>query len=212
MSLVEELEKKLNGGKFRLLNEKVYKSKELTKEEARKYHLYYTEQMKKWPQHPKKMIVEKIELAGDANNKRIADSGCGDAELSRIFTNVVSYDKYPMNKNVKKAELENIPAPDNEFDILVNSLSLMTNYISKVVKEANRVLKMNGRWYIGEISSRIVSNRKLIDSFAKFGFKLLECDTRNKYFCIFVFEKISEYSNEGKLPEIRLKPCLYKKR
>ena len=157
MSLVEELEKKLCGGKFRLLNEKMYKNKGITKDEARKYHLYYSEQAKKWPQHPTKLVIEKIQ--DTTPDARIADLGCGDAELARTFKNVSSFDRHPVSDKIVRAELDSVPVEDGTFDVAVHSLSLMANYISKIVKETNRVLRIGGVWYIAEIRSRIKSNR-----------------------------------------------------
>lgn len=210
MSLKEELERKLSGGKFRLLNEKMYKNKGLTREESLKYHQYYAEQIKKWPQNPKKLIVEHIQ--NTVPEAKIADLGCGDAELASIFPNVVSFDKYPVNSSIIKAGLEEVPVEDKTFGVAVNSLSLMAGYISKVVKEVHRILQVGGLWYVAEVRSRIRNIKSLIDGVEKFGFKLKEVDTKNTHFCILIFTKESESGIEGKLPEIKLKPCLYKKR
>lgn len=210
MSITEELEKKLYGAKFRLLNEKMYKSGGLSDDEAKKYHVYYTEQSKKWPQHPRNGVFDKLK---DINpHLQIADLGCGGAEIATMFPNVKSYDKYPANNTIIKADITSVPTADKSFDIVINCLSLMTNYISKVIVEVNRILKIGGTWYIAEVSSRIKNNRSLIDGLEKFGFKLIEADTRNTHFCIIVLEKIKDTSFPGKLPEIRLKPCIYKKR
>lgn len=211
MTVAEELEKKLRGGKFRLLNEKMYKGKELTPTEIKHYHTYYSEQARRWPHHPEKRVLAMIEEKAGPDTK-IADLGCGDAKLAAAFPNVSSFDKHPTSKEILKAELDAIPVEDKSFDIAVHSLSLMTNYISKIVKETNRILKVGGEWYIAEVRSRLKSSRSFISGVEKFGFKFKEIDTENTHFVIFVFTKTCDIFMEGRLPEVSLKPCLYKKR
>ncbi|KAI4291738.1 ribosomal RNA-processing protein 8 [Pancytospora philotis] len=210
MSVAEELEKKLYGGKFRLLNEKMYKNQGLTAKEAQSYHTYYAEQAKKWPMHPKKILTVMLEEKG-ASELRIADLGCGSAELATVFPGVDSFDRYPASDKIIKADLASIPVEDATFDVAVHSLSLMASHISKIIRETNRVLKMNGEWYIAEVQSRIRRAKPFISDVEKFGFKVKEANTSNTYFSIFVFTKVAECP-EGRLPAVQLKPCLYKRR
>ena len=67
--------------------------------------------------------------------------------------------------------MTNLPTSDNYFDALVYSLSIMPTDQYKVLKEAHRVLKLNGKMLIIEVLSRV----KDVDEFAKkvekFGFK-----------------------------------------
>lgn len=211
MSLADELSKKLEGGKFRLLNEKMYKNKDLTEEEFTKYHIYYSNQVKKWPVDPKTVIISKIE-SNMGKDCKIADLGCGDGLISKKFPNVKSFDKYPVSRKIIKSDLTSVEAEDKEFDVAVCCLSMMMTYITKVVKEANRILKKDGQFYIAEVTSRIRSIKKFIGDFEKFGFKLKEVDTKNTHFTMLVFTKIEDVSESSKLPTISLNPCLYKKR
>ncbi|KAI5169590.1 ribosomal RNA-processing protein 8 [Pancytospora epiphaga] len=211
MSFIDELEKKLVGGKFRMLNEKLYVGKSFTKEEARKYAKYYAEQIAKWPQNPRKVIADAIRE--DGVEMKIADLGCGDAELSSELPNVTSFDKYPVSEKVISADIESIPVEDEEFDGAVNCLSLMMTYASRATKEVNRILKIGGTWYIAEVQSRISSTKTLINSIEKFGFKLKKVDaTSNTHFCLLVFTKVSNCTLTGRLPVVKFQPCLYKKR
>lgn len=210
MSLVEELEKRLQGGKFRLLNEKLYKKKELTKEEIVKYHHYYEEQARKWPRHPKDMVLDKMQ--GYKHSGKIADIGCGVPFFSKHFPDTASFDKYPSDAAIIEAELESVPADDKSFSAAVHTLSIMQNYISKVITETNRILKVGGYWYVAEVRSRVTNLRALISQIERFGFKKVEVDVSNSHFCILVFEKVEDTAFEKRCPEVRLSPCLYKKR
>ena len=210
MSVAEELEKRLHGGKFRLMNEKMYKKKALTKDEAKRYHEYYEEQVKRWPSDPKQAIIERINNSNPY--ARIADLGCGTAEMRKHFKNVSSFDKHPVDESIQQAELDALPASDGEYDIAVCCLSLMMNYVSRVIRETNRILKIGGEFYLAEVRSRIVNTKTLISNIEKFGYSLKEVDCSNTHFVILVFTKVSEYNSEKRMPEVKLKPCLYKKR
>jgi ribosomal RNA-processing protein 8 len=211
MSLEEKLKDKLQGGKFRLLNEKLYKDLPLTQEEAENYHLYYTNQVSKWPENPRDYIASKIEDHQQSELK-IADLGCGDAFLSKKFANVKSFDKYPINESIIKCTLTEINAEDKEFDVALCCLSLMMKYITKVLKEVNRILKIDGIFYLSEVTSRIRNTKKFIDDVEKFGFKLQEVNTKNSHFTSFTFKKVKDMITTKKLPTVSLEPCLYKKR
>lgn len=211
MSLADKLNKKLEGGKFRLLNEKMYKNKELTTEECEKYHTYYINQIKKWPVDPKTVIISKIE-ENLQNESKIADLGCGDASMAQTFSNVKSFDKYPVNESIIKTEMININAEDKEFDLALCCLSLMMTYITKVLKEINRILAVDGYFYLAEVTSRIRDVKRFINDIEKFGFKLKEVDTKNSHFCMFIFQKVNDLTEKSKVPTVSLKTCLYKKR
>lgn len=211
MSLADKLSKKLEGGKFRLLNEKMYKNKELTCSESIKYHEYYANQIKKWPADPTKLVMQKINDAGQ-KDMEIADLGCGNAEVSRHFKRVRSFDKYPVTDGVIKCELSEIPAQDGEFDVAICCLSLMMTYVTKVLKETNRILKVGGTFYFVDVTSRIRNMRRFINDIEKFGFKLKEVDTKNTHFCMLIFGKVGNIERTSRIPTVSLNPWVYKKR
>lgn len=211
MSLADKLSKRLEGGKFRLLNEKMYKNEELTCNESKKYHEYYSNQVKKWPVDPKMLVIQKIESAGQ-KDLQIADLGCGNAEVAKHFKNVRSFDKYPVDSKITKCELCEVPSQNKEFDVAICCLSLMMTYITKVLREINRILNTGGTFYLVEVTSRVRSMRKFIGDIEKFGFKLKEVDTKNTHFCLLVFEKIGDIDKDSRVPTVSLNPWVYKKR
>ncbi|ELA42922.1 uncharacterized protein VICG_00237 [Vittaforma corneae ATCC 50505] len=211
MGIIEKLQKKLEGGKFRLLNEKLYKNRGLTEKEALDYHKYYESQVKKWPCDPKKTIINKIKKCGQ-DNLKIADLGCGSCGIAENFKNVSSFDKYPINDKVVKCELREIPVEDKQFDVAVCCLSLMMTNIARVLRETNRILKVGGVFYMSEVASRVKNMKKFINSVEKLGFKVQDVDKTSTYFFILKFEKISDVSTENKLPVVALSAWTYKKR
>lgn len=211
MGLIEDLEKKLEGGKFRLLNEKMYRNKDLTAEESKEYHVFYTNQVKKWPADPKNVIIQKIKENGH-EELRIADIGCGSATMAETFANVVSFDKHPTSDKVIKCPNHDIKAEENSFDVAVCCLSLMKNNITGELKEVSRILKKEGVFYIAEVASRIKNTRKFISDVEKLGFKLSQVDTTNTHFVVISFIKKEEINTEKKIPSIMLGEWKYKKR
>lgn len=211
MSLIEELEKKLQGGKFRLLNEKLYKNKELSPEEAKQYHVFYENQIKKWPSDPKQVIINKIK-EDELSELKIADLGCGSAEISKKYSNVISFDLYPTNDKVIKCSISDIKSENNEFDVAVCCLSLMKTNITGELREVNRILKKEGIFYLAEVSSRIKNTKKFINDVEKLGFKLKNIDKNNSYFTVFSFIKKEDILESKKLPSIFIQDWKYKKR
>lgn len=211
MGIIEKLKEKLEGGKFRLLNEKIYQNKELTEKEVQEYQRCYQKQIKKWPSDPKTDIIKKIEES-EQSEMRIADLGSGSCEVAEKLPNVTSFDKYPANEKVIKCDLKKLLAEDGTFDVAICCLSLMMANATGVVKEVNRILKVGGSFYLAELTSRIGNTRKFIHSVEKLGFKVKDVDKNNAYFVILKFEKVHTIDCSKKLPAVMLGEWAYKKR
>ena len=82
--------------------------------------------------------------------------------------------------------------------------------------EGARVLKVGGTLKIAELESRFQGEQYSVESFIakvqKFGFKLSAKNLKRDFFYFLDFEKVQDLKKKKKLPDIELKPCLYKKR
>lgn len=67
---------------------------------------------------------------------------------------------------------------------------------------------------IAEVKSRFEKVDEFVANVEKFGFKLVKKDLSDVAFYYFDFKKITSISKskKKKLPELELKPCLYKQR
>ena len=69
---------------------------------------------------------------------------------------------------------------------------------------------------IAELESRFQGEQYAVESFVakvqKFGFKLAAKNLKRGFFYFLDFEKVQDMKKKKKLPDIELKPCLYKKR
>ncbi len=100
------------------------------------------------------------DIIGNIADKNVLDAGCGDGffsnELSLMGANVKACDGAKELVNIAKKDYssidfrvcdltENLPYKNEEFDIVVSSLTLMDiEYLDKFFEESNRVLKKNG--------------------------------------------------------------------
>ncbi|WEL39649.1 putative methyltransferase [Encephalitozoon hellem] len=210
MSLEKKLMKRLEGGKFRMLNDRMYHGKGLKKKDLKLYHELYEEQVRRWPANPLDIIIEKIKERG--GGMTIADIGCGEARIAEEFEDVISLDLHPSKKGIVKCDMSRrIPLDDKSVDIAVCCLSMMVENIAVPTKEVNRILKENGYWYVAEVKSRIPSIRHLEKKFETFGFEAKQVDVSNAQFVIFVLKKVLDKSPK-RLPQIKLMSWLYKKR
>jgi ribosomal RNA-processing protein 8 len=150
-SLVDKMRAKLSGGQFRMLNEALYTT---TGDEALRmvedqpgmfsaYHAGFREQTKEWPVRPVDACLKW--LATQPKTLRVADFGCGDAELAKRAPQktVHSFDLESEAKGVVACNMANVPLDDASVEIAVFSLSLMGTDYGSFMEEAHRVRPAN---------------------------------------------------------------------
>ncbi|KAI8604870.1 methyltransferase-domain-containing protein [Dissophora ornata] len=242
--LQEQMKKTLAGGKFRFLNEQLYTT---TGEEAfglfqskpelfDEYHEGFRSQVELWPQNPVDIFI--AQLRKMPTDTVIADLGCGDAQIAKELTKhqVLSFDLVAKNERVTACDIAHLPLEDGSVDVAIFCLSLMGTDFLKFLKEAYRVLKLNGQLKISEVISRFTDVDAFVSALKALGFELRNSDSSNKMFIMFDFVKPDPNqmgsSKKGKkgskkqktqeeTPEVDiesldgpslLKPCIYKKR
>lgn len=151
------LKKDLSGSKFRWLNEKLYtttgkESFDLFTNNPEYFDIYhkgFRSQSQQWPIKPVERVIQLLVSSISTHEKkaiRIADLGCGEAQIAQHFTNtpsvsVSSFDLIKTNEFVTACDISNIAVGNEEFDYVIFCLSLMgTNYYDFLI-EANRILK-----------------------------------------------------------------------
>ncbi|ELA48085.1 hypothetical protein VCUG_00508 [Vavraia culicis subsp. floridensis] len=206
MSCIRKYEKRLEGAKFRIINELMYKNQEIAPEQLLEYHIGYRSQTHKWPVNPINAIIEHLKTK---EYGKIADVGCGEALLAQSIPNVCSYDYYPINESIIKCDINEIKCGDEEYDCVVYCLSLMKNNVGAAMKECNRMVKKNGNVIIAEVLSRITNLNEFYTQMLTMGFKKSGVLAKNDFFIVIEFVKIKECDRAA---DIFLKECVYKKR
>ncbi|KAK8860452.1 hypothetical protein M9Y10_012117 [Tritrichomonas musculus] len=208
---------RIEGSKFRILNEKLYKTTSDKANQLFKQHPKYFDEMHNgfvaqattWPIVPVDEAIEWI----NQNHKPpevIADMGCGDAKISFSVPNkVYSFDFKARNKNVTECDMSHTPLENNSVDVVVFVLSLMGTNLNDFINEAFRIIKKTGRLLIIEVTSRIENVNNFIQAIEERGFAKVAQKELTNYFTWIEFSPSTPTNPEH---ELVLKPCIYKRR
>ena len=186
-ALQQQFAKKLEGSRFRVINERLYTTSGATAFEEfqtqptlfNAYHEGFRAQAAGWPVNPLHPIIEWIRKKHP--RATVADMGCGDAQLAEALqgggNTVHSFDLVSINPRVTACDIAHTPLADASVDIVVFCLSLMGTNIGDFLLEACRVLKPGGALRIVEVRSRFEGEtdgvRKFIKTLRKAGFDVL---------------------------------------
>ena len=222
-SLQQKFSKKLEGARFRIINEQLYTSRGCDafaafQEEPAQFEIYHTgfrEQCSYWPYNPLDGIIKWI----STKHKKavVADMGCGDARLAASVPNTVhSFDLVSNNARVVACDIAAVPLKDRSVDIVVFCLALMGTNIADFVREAHRILKPNGIMRIAEVRSRFDGEGISIKKFTKFlkraGFDIEPHDIGEINKMFFEVECAKTDRQSFIAQDFTAKPCVYKKR
>ena len=213
---------KLCASRFRYLNEQLYcqegsASSSMFRNDPSlfaSYHTGYQIQAKQWPMDPLNIVIADIRKL--PKTAVIADFGCGEARLAESLPNKVhSFDLVAANDSVTACDMSKVPLESASVDVAVFCLALMGTNTRDFIYEASRVLRVSGTLKVAELESRFQGQDSDVDKFIsdveKFGFKNSWKDLKKDFFYFLDFQKVKDVKKK-KLPEIVLKPCLYKKR
>lgn len=218
------------------------------------YHEGFRHQVEQWPCNPVSILVKQVKAlyqtrkAPDTRKEKklvIADFGCGDAHLAKQLLDVHdskskqcpfvvhSFDLVARGPNaplITATDVAHTPLITESVDIGIFCLSLMGTNLTDFIREAHRVLKLDGRLHIAEVRSRFENidgkkkrkNKKdssaesdddlqaFIKILDELGFETFHTDRSNKMFLLLELKK------NGKTPkpdlEFSAKPCIYKRR
>lgn len=222
--LREKLMNKLKAARFRYLNEQLYTSKSGESKDFflqdpksfEAYHEGFKKQVSQWPINPVDIIIKSIQEKESSRQLVIADLGCGEAQLAAALDEhkVHSLDLVALNDRVTPCDMTHTPLKSGSVDVAVFCLSLMGTDLPACVKEANRILKLGGEMKIAEVESRFHDVKDFVKDIQKYGFEKTNLNMDYSLFFFLDFKKVSHLSKskKKKLPDINLKPCLYKKR
>jgi len=241
-ALQQGMKQSLDGARFRIINESLYKSNSHTSHQMMRddpkifeeYHVGFRRQVQSWPTNP---IDHYISALSDYPPRTIiVDLGCGDGALAKLLMPrgliVMAFDLVSDDAFVIEADIcRKLPLPGSEgtegdtsfgeghiADVAVCALSLMGTNWPNCLKEAWRVLVANGELKIAEVTSRFTNVEDFQALVGSIGFELISTDETNTHFTLFEFRKVSrKWKNEKKWAKILskgniLKPCAYKRR
>ena len=217
--LFSKMSSHLEGSRFRMINQQLYTSsgadaKRMFDEDPglfQVYHRGFAAQVAKWPENPIDRVIVYVQSLPD--DVVVCDFGCGEAKLAEnVRQRVHSFDLVAINERVTACDMASVPLKRHKVDVCVFCLSLMGTNVSDFIREARRVVRKGGEMRIYEVSSRFTSFEQFSNDVEAFGFKLVSVLEFSKMFVEFVFMAVKKTDVGTDLPQISLKPCVYKRR
>jgi hypothetical protein len=143
-------------------------------EEWAQYHTLYREARNDWAVVP---FEEFIRWAMQRSDYVIGDFGCGEAKVAEALADrhtIHSFDYVAGNADVVACDMAKTPLEDGTLDIALFSLSLMGANFTNYLREAWRVLKLDGQLHIFEATSRFSDRNAFVAGLKKLGFAVVE--------------------------------------
>lgn len=152
-------------------------------EEWSQYHTHYRAARSSWAIVPFEEMV-KWALKPGRQGLVIGDFGCGEALFGQAVSEkhtVHSFDHVAINDSVTAGDMAHVPLEDYSLDHALFSLSLMGANFTDYLREANRVLKLDGSLHIWEASSRFDNAERFANDLNRIGFKAFSPEVRGKF-------------------------------
>jgi hypothetical protein len=143
-------------------------------EEWEQYHTLYRKARQTWAVIP---FQEFIRWCRSREGYVIADFGCGEALVAKSVSDrhtVHSFDHIAIDESVIEGDMAKTNLDSESVDVALFSLSLMGNNFTDYLREAYRVLKIDGQLHIWEAVSRFDDVRRFAKSLEKLGFQVFE--------------------------------------
>ncbi|MCP4868835.1 MAG: methyltransferase domain-containing protein, partial [Proteobacteria bacterium] len=150
-------------------------------EEWSNYHTLYREARRTWTVVPYQEVARWL---GKMEGLTVADFGCGEALLAAEAGDrhvIHSLDHVAINDSVLAGDMAHTPLDDEAVGVAVFSLSLMGANFSDYLREAHRVLALDGRLVIWEASSRFDDAKRFGQDLRKLGFGVFLVEERGRF-------------------------------
>jgi hypothetical protein len=143
-------------------------------EEWEHYHTLYRKAREDWSVVP---FQEFIRWCRSREGYVIADFGCGEAFVSKAVSDrhtVHSFDHVAIDESVIEGDMSKTNLDSESVDVALFSLSLMGGNFTDYLREAYRVLKIDGQLHIWEAVSRFDDLKRFAKSLEQLGFQVFE--------------------------------------
>lgn len=150
-------------------------------EEWEQYHTLYRQARAQWSVVP---VNEMIAWCQNREGYEIGDFGCGEALFAKAVGDrhtIHSFDHIAIDDSVIDGDMAHTPLDNESLHVAVFSLSLMGANLTDYIREAHRVLKIDGNLHIWEATSRFNDVQRFCASLDKLGFKTFPPEERGQF-------------------------------
>ena len=150
-------------------------------EEWEQYHTLYRQARAQWSVVP---VNEMIAWCEKREGYEIGDFGCGEALLAKAVGDrhtAHSFDHIAIDDSVIDGDMAHTPLDNESLHVAVFSLSLMGDNFTDYIREAHRVLKIDGHLHIWEATSRFNDVQRFCASLDRLGFKTFPPEKRGQF-------------------------------
>ena len=145
-----------------------------TPEEWEQYHTLYRKAREHWTAVPFK---EFIRWCSSRERYVVADFGCGEALVAKAISDrhtVHSFDHVAIDESVIEGDMARTNLDSESVDVALFSLSLIGNNFTDYLREAHRVLKIDGQLHIWETIGRFDDVKRFARPLDQLGFQVFE--------------------------------------
>lgn len=155
-------------------SQKTHTRLEANPEEWAHYHTMYQQLRESWEVVPFK---EEIRWLEKREGLHVADFGCGEALIAAAVGDrhqVASFDHVAINETVHACDIASVPLDDDSVDLAIFCLSLMGANFTDYIREAHRVLRLDGDLHIWEPASYFDDPDAFCADLGRLGFEVLK--------------------------------------
>ena len=173
-------------------SQKTHARLEANPEEWAHYHTMYQDLRKSWDVVP---FEEEIRWLKQREGLTVADLGCGEAKIAKAVGDrhrVHSFDHVAIDEDVVACDIAAVPLDDASVEVAVLCLALMGSNFTDYVREAHRLLELDGQLHIWEPATYFGDD---VDAFradlGRLGFEVLPASKQGLFTRIYAFKNAS---------------------
>ena len=183
---------RMNNRWYAATSDKTHTRLEANPEEWAHYHTMYQELRKSWDVVP---FEEEIRWLERREGMDVGDFGCGEALIAASASErhrVHSFDHVAVNETVHACDISAVPLDAECLDVAVFCLSLMGANFTDYIREAHRVLRLDGQLHIWEPASYFDDPEAFEADLRRLGFQVLDPRQEGLFLKIYAFKDASK--------------------
>jgi hypothetical protein len=167
-------------------------------EEWRRYHDLYRQASQQWECVPAHVFGDW--LAARPDRRMVADFGCGEMLLAKRLEKrqpahpheIHGFDHVAVDERVVACDISHVPLESASVDIAVLSLALMGSNYMDYLREAHRVLRIDGQLWLAETASRTGDDDAIKRSLKDMGFNVSSIERRSQFVVVSAVRTVNE--------------------